>query len=150
MADWPRHVEAVVVDASLATMWSVPERLTEKALARASSWAKGGTRLLAPCLLVAEVTNAIYKRIVRGEMELATAQAALSVVLAFPIELREEPGLAARAMELARQHGRPNTYDSQYLALAERHESELWTGDERFYNAVKSKIGWVRFIGEEA
>jgi predicted nucleic acid-binding protein len=143
-------VETVVVDASLATMWSVPEPLTEKALARASNWAGSGTRLLAPCLLVAEVTNAIYKRVVRGEMSLATAQAALSVVLSFPIELREEPGLPARAMELAREHRRPNTYDSQYLALAERHDSELWTGDERFYNAVKSKIGWIRWIGEDA
>jgi predicted nucleic acid-binding protein len=77
-------------------------------------------------------------------------QAALSVVLAFPIERREEPGLAARAMELAREHRRANTYDSQYLALAERQDSELWTGDERFYNAVESRIGWLRWIGEDA
>lgn len=143
-------MEAVVVDASLAAMWSVPEPLTEAALARASEWAGRGTRLLAPCLLVAEVTNAVYKRVFRGEMDLDTAEAALSVVLAFPIDLREEPNLATRAMSLAHEHRRPNTYDCHYLALAERHQCELWTGDQRLYNAVKSKLAWVKWIGENA
>jgi predicted nucleic acid-binding protein len=140
----------VVVDASMAAMWSLPERLSERALERASEWANEGTRLLAPCLLVAEVTSAVYKRVVRGELDLSAAEAALAVVLRFPIELREEPGVPARALQLAHEHRRPNTYDSHYLALAERRECEFWTGDERLYKAVKSKLSWVRWIGEES
>jgi predicted nucleic acid-binding protein len=143
-------VEAVVVDASLAVMWSVPERFSDRALGRAALWAERGTRLLAPCLLVSEVTNGIYKRVVRGEMDLATAQQALEVALSFPIELREEPNVPARAMALAHEHRRPNAYDCYYLALAERNQCELWTGDERFYNVVKEKLMWVKWIADAA
>lgn len=141
-------MEAVVVDASLATMWSVSEQFTEAALARAVLWAERETRLLAPCLIVAEVTNAIYKRVLRGDLDPKAADQALGVVLAFPIELREEPNLPSSAMRLAREHRRPNTYDCHYLALAERHRCELWTGDERLYNAVRGKLKWVKWIGE--
>jgi predicted nucleic acid-binding protein len=80
-------------------------------------------------------------------MDLAIAQAALEVILGFGIEIREEPGLQARAMALAYQLTRPSTYDCHYLALAQHYQCELWTGDQRFYNAVKEAIPWVKWIG---
>ena len=137
----------VVVDASLAVTWAVPERYSEQALSLADRWARRGTRLFAPCLLLPEVTNALSKRVVRGELNLDTAQAALRIVLGFAIEVREEPGLQARAMALAHQLGRPSIYDCQYLALAEYHRCEFWTGDQRFYNAVKRSFPRVKWIG---
>jgi predicted nucleic acid-binding protein len=51
-------------------------------------------------------------------------------------------------MMLAHENKRPSTYDCHYLALAERYECELWTGDERLYNAVGAKLPWVKWIGE--
>jgi predicted nucleic acid-binding protein len=68
--------------------------------------------------------------------------------LSFDIEIREEPGLLVRAMTMARQLGRPSTYDCHYAALAEHHHCELWTGDQRFYHAGKDSIPWVRWIGD--
>jgi len=50
-------------------------------------------------------------------------------------------------MALTHQLGRPTTYDRHYLALAERFQCELWTGDERFYNAITRAIPWVKWIG---
>ncbi len=139
---------AVVVDASLAVMWATPEEHTEKALTMAAQWAETGVHLIAPCLLVAEVTNALYRRTLRGELNLATAQAALDIVLAFSIELHEEPGLPARAMALASELRQPTTYDCHYLALAEKYRCELWTGDRRFFHAVRRSVLSVRWIGE--
>lgn len=137
----------VVIDASLAAMWAIPEPHSQQALTLASRWARMGTRLLAPCLLVAEVTNAIYRRVTRGELDLSTARVALKIVLGFSIEIREEPGIPDRAMELAHRFKMPTTYDCHYLALAERYQCELWTGDQRFHNAVKDAIPWIRWIG---
>ncbi len=139
----------VVIDASLAAMWVIPEKYSEGALTLATRWAQTGTRLVAPCLLLAEVTNALYRRTVRGELDSSTAQAALGLILAFSIDLREEPGVPARAMALAHQLRRPTTYDSHYLALAERYRCELWTGDQRFYNSVKRSMPAVKWIGEQ-
>lgn len=140
--------EPVVIDASLATMWAVPEPHSQAALALAGQWARTGTTLLAPGLLLAEVTNALYKRLLRREMDLGTAQRALRVILGFAVEIREEPGLPARAIALAEQLRRPSTYDCHYLALAERYRCELWTGDHRLYNAVTPAIPWVKWIGQ--
>lgn len=137
----------VVVHASLAAMWVVPERYSAAALGLAERWARDGTRILAPCLLLAELTNALYKRVLRREMELATALAALDVALGFSVELCEEPGTPARAIELAHELGQPTTYDCHYLALAERYECELWTGDRRFFNTVAKSVSRVRWVG---
>lgn len=142
--------EMVVIDASLATMWAVPEPYSAQALILATHWAREGTRLLAPCLLLAEVTNALYKRVARGEMDLDTAQTALEVILGFGIEILEERGTQLQAMALAHQLKRPTTYDCQYLALAEHYRCELWTGDQRFYNAVKKVIPRVKWIGRSS
>ncbi len=136
-----------VIDASLAAMWGIPESYTERALTLAKRWDKEGIQPIAPCLILAEVTNAFYRRVVRGEIALPTAREALHVVLSFGIEIREEPGLHTLAMKLSHQLKRPTTYDCQYLALAEIHDCPLWTGDKRFYNSVMKAFPHVQWIG---
>lgn len=137
----------VIVDASLAAMWALPEPHSAQALALAEQWGRNDVHLVAPCLLVAEVTDALYKRMLRGELDISTAASALGVIFAFGVELREEPGLAARALSLAAGLQRSTTYDCHYLALAERYDCALWTGDRRFYNAVHRAEPRVRWIG---
>ena len=141
--------DTVVVDASLAAMWAIPEEHSSRALQLADRWSRTETRLLGPCLLIAEVTNALYKRVLRRELTLVTAQRALSIILGFAIEIREEPGLASRAMEWASALRQSAAYDGQYLALAERYECELWTGDRRLFQIARPTISWVRWIGHE-
>ena len=136
-----------VIDASLAAMWAIPEVFTPQALALADRWVQDDILLIAPCLILVEVTNAFYRRVVRGEIDLPAAIAALHVVMEFGIEIREEPGLHSQAMKLAHQLKRPTTYDCHYLALAEAYHCPLWTGDERFYNSVKQTCPQVNWIG---
>jgi predicted nucleic acid-binding protein len=45
---------------------------------------------------------------------------------------------------------RPRSYDTAYLALARLLQCELWTADQKFYNAVKDKAIEVKWIGEDA
>jgi predicted nucleic acid-binding protein len=137
---------ALVVDASVAAMWVLPEPGAERALERAAQWADEGIHVVAPCFLLAELTNALYRRVARREATLEEMIEALDVALGFGIELREEPELAVRAMELAGALGQPTTYDCHYLALAERYEAELWTGDRRFFNAVHEAHPRVRWV----
>lgn len=140
----------VVVDASFAAMWAIPEPYSPRALALADRWARNATSLLAPCLLVPEVANALYKRVVRRELTLVEAQRALDVVLGFAIEIREEPGLAHQALEWASRLRQPAAYDTQYLALAELNGCEYWTGDQRFFRAAHPAAPWVRWVGQPA
>jgi len=138
---------SVVIDASLAAMWAIPESYTHQAFALANRWAQEDTHLIAPCLMLTEVTNAFYKRVLRGEMDLSTAVAALHIVMEFGIEIHEKPGLHSRAITLAHQLKRTNTYDCHYLALAEIYDCFLWTGDEKFYNSVKKNFPRAKWVG---
>jgi len=61
----------VVVDASLAAMWVIPEAHSAKALLLAERWAMEKRRVFAPCLLLPEVKNVLYKRVTRKEITLA-------------------------------------------------------------------------------
>jgi predicted nucleic acid-binding protein len=142
-----RRIE-VVVDASFAAMWAIPEAHSVKALALADDWAKSGTGLLSPCLLVPEVTNALHKRVVRRELTLDEARRALDVIFAFGIEIREERGLAHRALEWASRLRQRAAYDTQYLALAEMNRCACWTGDERFFRAARPTVPWIHWVGE--
>jgi predicted nucleic acid-binding protein len=137
----------VVIDASLAVMWAVPENYSARALMLAETWSEEETRLLAPCLLLTEVTNALYKRIIRKEMDLPKVREALEVILAFGIEIHEEAGLHTLAIELSLQLGQPATYDAHYLALALMHGCPLWTGDRRFYISARKSFSQVHWVG---
>lgn len=138
----------VVVDASLAVKWGLPEPYTEQAFDLAERWAHEETQLIAPCLILAEITNAIYKRVNRKEMTLNTARQALHTVLEFGIEIREEPGLSERVLELAHALKMVTAYDAHYLALAEKYGCDLWTGDRRLYNSAKNRFSWIKWLGE--
>ncbi len=137
----------VVVDASLVAMWVLSELYSPLALVLADSWAQAEIQPVAPPFMMAEVTSAIYKRVRRGELDLAQAEGALDVVLGFGVRVEEHPRLHRRALALAYRLDRPSPYDAYYLALAELHSCEVWTGDERLYNAVRSELPWVRWIG---
>ena len=137
----------VVLDASLAIMWAIPEQYTTSALILAEQWLHNKTHLLAPCLLLTEITNAIYKRVLRNEINMVSAHKALNIILEFNIELLEESGLSHRSMELAHSLKMPATYDAHYLALAEKYNCNLWTGDKKLYNSAKSSLNWIKWIG---
>jgi predicted nucleic acid-binding protein len=137
----------VVVDASLAVKWLLPEVHSDRAYALARSWASQGVQPVAPYLMPVEVANALHRRVLRKELAPGAAMRLVEGLLASGIELREPPRLHSRALELAEQLGQDAVYDAHYLALAELLNCELWTADERFYRAVGGRNGRVRWIG---
>jgi len=137
----------VVVDASLVLMWVLKEPYSRIAEDISKQWARDRTGLIAPAFMLAEVTNAIYKSVRRSEISLDAAIIFIDLVLGFGINLIEDPSLHREAISIAHRFGRPSTYDAHYLALAERHGCDMWTGDERLYNAVREYVPRIRWIG---
>ena len=138
----------VVVDASLATKWLVREADSGEALALARSWVASAVTLTAPYLMPVEVSNALHRRVVRGELSLVRAGHLLETLLASGIDLVETPSLHSRALELASQFSQGAVYDAHYLALADTLGCDLWTADEKFYRAASPSAGNVRWIGD--
>ena len=109
-------------------------------------WTDAGVVLHAPALLRYEVVNGIYRLRKAGMLSEAAAKGVITKVLRMPLVLHDDDRLHVRAFELAADHKLPATYDSHYLALAERMDVEFWTADAKLVKAVEHRLPWVRLV----
>ena len=106
--------------------------------------------IVVPALWVYEVTSALRKTFYAQPVPEETIWQIMDGILQLPDEIiPADSALARRAYQWADKLGQLNVYDAFYLALAERLEAELWTGDNRLYNRAH-QIGadFVRLVGE--
>ena len=125
-------MRSLVVDASVAVKWFLPEVHSEAAMRVLSL----GAPLLIPDLLYAEVGNIVWKRVRMGEITKEEAATLLQTLGDLPLAVLPTWPFALSALEIACATGR-TVYDSLYVALAVRENARLVTADERLYNALK-------------
>jgi len=141
-------MKSVVVDASIAIKWVLQEPDSDVAYALLAEWIEKETVILAPALLAYEITNILYRKTLNGDLTLDNAKLGIRKILLTGLEFdfTEDPSFGIKAMELANQFNQPATYDSHYLALAEREDCELWTADTKMGRAVRGKLDGVRWL----
>lgn len=117
----------LVVDASVALKWLVAEEGSDLAAAL-----RPNSELIAPDLLLAEVANALWKKVRRREMEPEDADLAIQLLQRVNVDFRSSRPLVrpALALALAREIDHP-VYDCIYLALARAEQCALVTADGR-------------------
>src|SRR5579862_9826422 len=86
--------------------------------------------LLAPDFITVEVANVIWKRHVRGEVDLTEAMDLFADVNRLPLSKTSATDLLRPALELALRLSR-SVYDSLYLALAVQTSTIMITADRR-------------------
>jgi predicted nucleic acid-binding protein len=123
----------LVIDASVAIKWFVAEVGYEAA-----------TRLRplhndfhAPDLLIVEVTNAAWKKVMRREIDPPHAEQIAQNLPHYIHTLHEATTLSIRALEIAISLQHP-VYDCLYLACAEMVDGAMITADKRLLEAVKT------------
>ena len=116
----------IVVDASVAIKWFIQE--PDRAAAR--RLLEPGNHLIAPELLVAEVSSAMWKHLMAGKGDARQAPLTAASLPRFFARLMSIAPLAARALEIAAELRHP-VHDCFYLALAEREDATLVTADRR-------------------
>lgn len=121
----------LVIDASVAVKWFLDEPLQENA--RQILFRE--TALHAPDLLIPEVANAVWKRLLRNEIEMPQAQEIMQTVSHPFASLLPSAVLGERALEFACDLQHP-AYDCFYLACAEAVEGVVVTADARLLSAV--------------
>jgi len=115
----------LVIDASVAVLWTLDQRGSDRAAALRKE-----DRLIAPSLIVAEIGNAVWKAVRRGDLPADEARAAVEIALGPLGDMMPAEELHIRALELAIELNHP-IYDCFYLALAERERAPLITADKR-------------------
>jgi predicted nucleic acid-binding protein len=141
-------VNLVVVDASVAVKWFLPENgeaLADQALALLDKYDKQEVQFVVPDLFYVEIASAIRKAVRVGRVPRAFGDQALLL-----LTQREFPTVPSRklldsAFQIATTFDR-TVYDSLYVALAVRTESQLITADERLANALAARFP-VKWLG---
>lgn len=103
-------------------------------------------QLVAPTLLAFEITSTLHRLVHLREITLEAGDAAFQQFLSLPIHLYYRQEILPIAWLFAKQFNRPRAYDTAYLAVAQMHNCEFWTGDKRLYNAVHNQLPWVHLI----
>jgi predicted nucleic acid-binding protein len=137
-------VSVFVVDASVIIKWFVPEIHSDAA-----------RRLLAlpheyfaPDLVFAEAANTIWKKIRRGELNIAVGPRLVADIARVAVESVSCRTLAEDAHALANAIGQ-TVYDALYVALAVRLDTRLITADARLAAAlseVPALAGQVQLV----
>jgi predicted nucleic acid-binding protein len=129
-----------IFDSCVAVKWIIAEEDSEKAR-RILDFGQPGS---APSLVLAEMNNAIWKQLYKGQW---TAQQAFAVQAIIPRLFKQlvpieilMPRASAMMIEIVHP-----VYDCIYLALAERESIPLVTVDQRLIEAGK-KLGSVEII----
>lgn len=134
-----------VVDAGIAVKWFIEEPDSEQARRLLTNYSRWIDDLIAPDLIIAEVTNVFWKRAARGDLTATEAKDSLIDLLSLNLPLVSSALLAAKALHLAQDRQR-SVYDCLYLALALERGCNFVTSDERLHHAVGQIIPQVTLL----
>jgi predicted nucleic acid-binding protein len=141
-------VSLIVLDASVAVKWFLPESdetLAAEALALLDRYGKNEIQIIVPDLFWVEFGSVLWKAIRRGHFPKVSADAALSSLSRFSFPTFPSLQLLERAFQIAATYER-TVYDSLYVALAVQTNSQLITADERLANSLAARFP-VKWLG---
>jgi predicted nucleic acid-binding protein len=141
---------AAVIDSGLVILNVIDTPQSEMASQVLKGLQRARTDLSAPHLWYYKVTSVIHGYLYEEILDPHEAEQALQTALDFSISLvKEDDALCCFAFYWANRLMQKATYDSFYIALAERLGVVLWTADQRLANNAKQNgISWVRWIGD--
>jgi predicted nucleic acid-binding protein len=122
----------IVVDASVAAKWYLPEVHSRQAMLLLEE----DFQLFVPDLLFPEIGNLLWKRVIREELSPEKSLEIITALESVPLQVWESRPLIPAALDIACRIQR-TFYDSLYIALAVSTKSRLVTADQKLFNALK-------------
>lgn len=142
-------MRAIVLDASVALRWYLSdEQHGNRALEYLTRYLSRELDIIGPSLLEFEVANALVIAQKRKRIEEDKITLAMQGFSNLGLGLRPVTALFPRILYFSRSFSR-SAYDASYLAIAEDAGADLITADAGLFNAVREKLPWVKWIGEE-
>ena len=139
-----RAPKNLVVDASVAAKWSIPEADSDKAVMLRNRHVEGVLALMAPDLFVYEVANAL---VYHPELSVEEMIEDIKALCMIGVELVPPSSELVSSIAEKARLATVSVYDSSYLTLAEALATNLVTADRKLYDKVK-KEGRVFLLDE--
>jgi predicted nucleic acid-binding protein len=140
----------ICVDANVVVWSLVPAPLTDKAQELLKEAHAKQLTLVSPSLLAFEVASTLRRLVYLRAISAGEGEEAFAIFSRIPIRFSQRRGIVPLAWQLTKQYNRPRAYDTAYMAVAELYSCDLWTADERLYNAVENRVPWVKWLGDYA
>ncbi|MEI6205884.1 MAG: type II toxin-antitoxin system VapC family toxin [Desulfuromonadales bacterium] len=136
----------LVIDASIAVKWFIPESHSINAVRLLNA----DCELLAPDLIFAEFGNVLWKKWMRKELEPEVISPILADLIRMRLRIVPTEALADKAAAIAITYRR-SFYDSIYLALAVTVQGRMVTADEKLCNALRDtslaeRLLWITAV----
>ena len=139
---------AFVLDASIAAKWYLPEKdetLVEPARQLLGDYLRNEVQFIVPDVFWAEFGNIMWKAARLQRITTDGSFSGLALLKDLNIPTYPSSDFLAEALQIALVHGR-TFYDSSYVALAVRTNTDLITADERLANALAAHLP-VKWLG---
>jgi predicted nucleic acid-binding protein len=125
-------VSRLVLDSSVLIKWWVPEVHTADAL----RYLDPNLERDAPELLLAEVSNILWRKVCAGELSRDEAERIAADIVQADVTIHPMAPLFQSSLRIAVETER-SAYDSMYLALAEALSTRMVTADRKLFNALQ-------------
>lgn len=133
----------VVFDSNILLRMVLPSQKDPDAEALWIHCSNSAIEVVVPSLGVSEAMARIRRHVSQGRLTAEEGDAVFEELIALVASVRIET-VQLGAWEVAKLFNRPDTYDCEFYALAERVGAELWTADDRFVNAMEQRPEWVK------
>lgn len=136
----------VAIDASFLLKILLPEDKSERAEELWKGWIEDSIKVIAPTLIVFEVSSVLRNKIYRGILENGDARELINQIKSLDMTLVYTEELLDSALEIGSILNAPSLYDSFYIALSKFLDIPLWTSDIKLYNSAKEKFPFINVI----
>ncbi len=136
----------VVIDSSFLLKILLPEDKSEHAENLWKGWIKDSIKVVAPTLIVFEVSSVLRNKIYRGILENGDAKELINQIKHLDFILIYTEDLLDSAWEIGEILKPSVLYDCFYIALSKFLGTPLWTADRKLYNSAKEEFPFINVI----
>lgn len=138
----------VILDASVALKVLLREGGFEEVERQFRLWDERGIEICVPVFFFSEVMNVIRTRVYRNLLSESEGDQVFEVFKLLPALPLATTLPFQEAWDFAKLRHLAQTYDAEYLALAQREGCEFWTADRNLLNALgTARPIWIQAIG---
>ena len=133
-------MKKIVVDSSVIVKWAIPEDFSENAVKILRDMGLGVVSLYAPTLALSEVSNVLWKYVLKGFLTSDQAKKAIDLISSIDVSyVKENWRQLEDALAIALDES-ISVYDALYVVLAKELNAELVTADEKLYQYAKKRV----------
>ena len=141
-------MKRIVLDASVILKWFLAdEEYGQSALGLLDKYVSFKLGIVAPSLLEYEVLNGFAIASKRGRIEQGKVMMAIEGFLGLEIEQKNISYGYPNIMHFSESFNL-SVYDASYLAVADEEGIELVTADKNLFNKTKTKLKWIKWLGD--